>query len=515
MDLSMQTRRRLGARTLRSRDLAAAPQSALTLEFVLFLLSLVMALIGSTRWVHPAWSIVALANFVWLGTLLFRFEPRGTMLLLPQLINSGSGMIALVMIEYGAEMFELGIVGRPGPWSNALNLYSLAVGIGFIMTVRPLIAMLDRRGDNALSPILDKYANLLATLVLLVVGLIAIALVLRGLVSGFPLLAGIDRFQFRRFSADKVTLYALNLKFVIGYALGVIAFVLPVRRTLRLCAKLAFAVLLVLYFLFGDKFFTQLGALTAFMAPYVYIHHAKVRQQLGRYLIITTLALSAVTYVTVFIYSNGFAETTAATTKRLSGRIVGQGELWFLQSSIGAPMLRWNAPLIDRYIPTVGIKSVDLYAAQNSLGPHYFSNGYAPDYLRASLQRNAGSATYTAVTEAMGLVLFGWLGLGLMMLVLGMILGLSCAYIAYAIANRSILSTLFAAFLYVQVRTSIVQAAPWVVASIYSARWQVLILLIELGLLLLARASTRSDWRSRRLAPRPRPRRQRIAEPTV
>ena len=100
--------------------------------------------------------------------------------------------------------------------------------------------------------------------------------------------------------------------------------------------------------------------------------------------------------------------------------------------------------------------------------------------------------TYTAVTEAMGLALFGWLGLGAYMLGLGLLLGVACAYIAYAIKARSILSALFAAYIYVQLRTSIVQATPWVVASVYSARWLALILAVELGLLIIGRGSAGS-----------------------
>jgi len=255
-----------------------------------------------------------------------------------------------------------------------------------------------------------------------------------------------------------------------------------------------------------DKFFTQLAALSAFLSPYLYLNYHKVGRRIWTYGVAGALALSCVMMVTTYIYSKGFTETSAATTKRLSGRIVGQGELWFLQSGIGGPALKWNAPLIDRYVESLSIKSVDLFALQNSLGPNYFSNGYAPDYLRASLQNNAGTVTYTAVTEAMGLVLFGWVGLALMMFCLGALLGLSSAYIAYAIENRLISSTIFAAYIYTQLRISIVQATPWVIISIYSIRWQALILIIELIVLALAQSNSASSagyGRRRRLFRRP------------
>jgi hypothetical protein len=413
-------------------------------------------------------------------------------LLLPQLVNTASSMVALVMIERGAEMFELGLSGRPGPWSNALNIYNALFFMGALLALKPFIRLLDHRRDSAITLVWDRFANLIGFIILGLTGLIALALLLRGLQAGFPLLAGTDRFLFRRLAADKITLYALNLKFVIGYALGFLAFTLPISKWMKVTGKIAFGVMMILYFLFGDKFFTQLAAFSAFMAPYLYANYEKVVRNIWLYMLVGALALSTVMGVTAFIYSDGFTQTSAATSKRFSDRIVGQAELWFLQSSIGAPLLHWDAPLMERYSQSLSVKAIDLFAVQNSLGPNYFSNRYAPDYLRASLQRNAGSVTYTAVTEAMGLALFGWLGLGVYMLSLGLLLGLACAYIGYAIKTRSILSILFAAYVYVQLRTSIVQATPWVIASVYSAKWLAVILAIELGLVVLGRASAGS-----------------------
>jgi len=223
----------------------------LWLEASILMLSFVTALLGSANFLHPAWSLVAVVNYLWLCTLLFRIEPRGAVLMLPQLINNASTMVALIMIEFGSEMFELGLVGRPGPWSNQINLCNLMFYAGGIMAIRPLLNALSRPGESALSLVLDRFANLIAGSVLILIGLIAAALIVRGLQYGFPLLAGIDRFAFRRFSADKITLYALNLKFIIGYALGFITFAAPSSRWLKIGSGILFAFIMILYFMFA------------------------------------------------------------------------------------------------------------------------------------------------------------------------------------------------------------------------------------------------------------------------
>lgn len=481
---------------------SAAPpwrKSSTALEVACLALSMAGALLGSSYWIHPVWSLVAFGNYLWLCLLLFRIAPRAVILALPFLISRLSTMVAMIMIEYRAEMFELGLVGRPGPWSNVLNIYHCVFCLGLVASFKPISRMFDRRSEYPLSAIWDRYANLLSWLILGLAALIALALIVRGLQAGFPLLAGTDRFFFRRFAADKVTLYALNFKSAISYGLGFVAFVLPAARSLRISAGLMFAATVVLYFLFGDKFFTQLAAFAAFFGPYLYRNYRRLGRHAWRYAVGGFVALSLAGAVTTYIYSRGFTETAAATTDRLSGRMVGQGELWFLQASIGAPMLQWNRPLLERYAEAFTIKEVDLFALQNSIGPHYFSNRYAPDYLRASLHRNAGSVTYTAATEAMGLVLFGWFGLGIMMFVVGVVVGLASAYIAFAIESRSIMSGIFAAYINVQLRASIVQATPWVIGSIFSLRWLCVILVFELALLMLGRSAAQSPNAKRRV----------------
>lgn len=474
----------------KTRHAASRPAaSRLALESAVLALSLIAAVLGSTHWVNPAWSIIAFANYIWLCTLMFRIEPRGTILVLPLLINKASSLVSLIMIEFGSEMFELGITGEAGPWSNTFNLYSLLFCIGVISVTKPIIAAIEKRDKSALTAIFDRYSKTLAILTLFIAFIIIAALIIRGLQAGFPLLAGTDRFAFRRFSADKVTLYALNLKYVIGLSLGFVVFSLPCTRTVRTVGVLTYAIMIVVFFLFGDKFFTQLHAFSAFFAPYLYKNHGILGRNIWKYSATAILALAGVMTVTTYIYSNGFTETQAATAKRLSGRLVGQGQLWFLQSRIGSPIINLDSNLNDRYAQSLFIKSPELFAIQKSLGAHYFSNRYAPDYLKASIHRNAGSVTYTELTEAMGLALFGWVGLGIFMASIGIITGLAAAYLAYAIHNRSILSCIFSAYIFTQLRSSITQATPWVIGSIYSLKWLSIIFAIEILFLVLARSS--------------------------
>ena len=282
----------------------------------------------------------------------------------------------------------------------------------------------------------------------------------------------------------------LNLKFVILVALGLVTFRLPAWLPWRVAAGIVGSLLLAVYFLFGDKFFTQIVAASGFVSPFLYIHHRKVRRYLGLFLAASAIVLGVASTMTYYIYSNKGAMAPEATMDRLSGRIVGQGELWFLQARIGAPLIAWDGEFVARNIAALRVQNIDLYAVQQSLGPNYFSNQYAPNNIRLSIANNAGTATYTAALEPLGLAIFGWIGLGVLLVACGGLMALVSVYFAFGIASRSILSTLFAAFLSTEVRAALTQGTPWVFLGVTAMKWLSVILFIELIIYAIGKAQS-------------------------
>ena len=448
----------------------------------------------SEEFVHPAWSLVSFFNYAWLCTFLFRVDPRATVLALPLLIGRASSFVSFVFIEYGSAIPELGTVGTPGPYASSYFFYMLVTYGGYMAAFRLMAEPPGRLRLHPLTPLTDYYANWIAAAVVGFAGLVVLWLLARGAMTGFPLLAGTDRFVFRRHT-DTVTLYMLNLKTVILFMLGMVAFSLPTWRFWRTSAILGATVLLAVYFLFGDKFFTQLGGLLSFLTPYLYIHYEKVRRHFLIFLALGSAALTVVFGFTWFIYSQGGAMTPAATMERISGRLVGQGELWYLQAKIGAPMVHWDAQFVERNIEALTVKEMNLYAVQQSLGPNYFSNRYAPDRIRNSILRNAGSSTYTAALEPLGLVMFGWGGLAVLLLAVGVLTALLKIYLAFAISSRSIISAVLVSYVSAQVGAGLTQGAPWTFLSVFALKWFSVILVIELGLYMFGRSQSNSRQR--------------------
>jgi hypothetical protein len=462
----------------------------------------------SATFVSPGWSWIALILFLWLCTLCFRVAPQAFSLFLPIALTRASVVVALIAIEHGARMPEVGLSGSPGPHTASYVFLSALLFVSYLVSFRFLARLMRRSDRNVLSATFDRYATVIS------IGVVALGvgatlwLLFVGAARGFPLLAGVDRFVFRRLFADGLTLNILNFKAILAGALGLVTFCLPVSAFWKRAALSVCVVFIGINFLFGDKFFIILVTVSCFLAPYLYLNHHVVRRNLTATLAIGAMLMAPVMGVTWFIYSDQGRMSVEATSQRLGERFAAQGELWYLQNRIGGPMLRWNSDFVSRNVEAASVKNVDVFALRNGLGPAYFMNLYSPDRLRAAQGRHAGAVTYTMALEPLALVQFGWLGLILVLIVSGGLFALGALYVAYAIERRLILSVIFSGYIMVLMRSFSTQAGPWVIASVFTLKWLSVVLVIELALLMLAASQGRAFPHK---PPRPRVARRRTA----
>lgn len=431
------------------------------------------------------WSIAALFIFCWLCFMLFRLEPRGTALLLPIVTYRFSVVISLAFIEFGAEIPELGTFGRPGTHTISYVFYMAIMFGSFALFFRPMASMLAPNPNSIITRLFDRHASLLGLFVVAFAGIATLILIFQGLRTGFPLLTGTDRFLFRRMIADPITANILAFKSLICFPLGVVAFAVPAPRLIRIGAIVVFAVFLLINFLFGDKFFIIIAAALSFFAAYIFINYQTVRRHLGKFCLIAVICVSPLFALTYFIYSGGGRESVEHTVQRMGGRIAGQGELWYLQNSLGAPAFNWDADFVRRNIQALAMRDMN-YPLRASIGPAYFSNRYAPDRIRASMQRQGGRVTYTMAMEPLGLAVLGWGGLALMMAGVGGLVAFFSGFYARAITGRSVISAFFAGYLEQLVRSMTSQGAPWVLFGFSVLKWLFVVVAIEIMMVVAA-----------------------------
>lgn len=491
------------ARLERRFSLRRVPEwfpASLALELaVATALALLLVAMGALR-PNAIWSIPAAFIYLWYLLIFLRAEPQGTLMALPLIIISASAVVSLVMIEHGARVPELGMVGSAGSHTATFVLIEAVFFLSYVLIFRALHHKKPTELSSNTKRFFTRFRN---TIGLTIIGggvFSILALIALGLSAGFPLLEGIDRYVYRRALGTGLFVYILNFKSIIAFMLGFAAFSLDLSRPKRLLAIATFLGVIGISFLFGDKFFAILAAIATFALPWLYRNYALVLRRLPIFMAIGVIASLPAMAVTWMVYSNFGKLSNFAAMEKLGGRLVGQGQLWYIQTKVGAPAVAYDETLVDRNIEALTVKEINLFAVRKSIGPNYFSDRYAPPAIARSIHNNAGSITYTMALEPLALVTFGWVGVVFVKVFCGVLAAFLALYTVWAFRATSVLSAVFAIYLTVQFGAFLRQGAPWVFFSVYSLKWMTVILLVELALAaLIASQSIRIGIARRRL----------------
>ena len=476
----------------------AATQGAIPmLGLVALAATLAINWLAAAAMPSSAFAWLSLALFGWLLLLVGRISAAALILLLPLVITRGATLLSLLVIESGAYMPEINRLGEPGDASASFVAVTALFFLVFAFVFRRLEPLFLA---YARSPLLDGIVRLLGwPTVALCVGFGALA-VLHGLQSGFPLLAGVDRFLYRREFSSGPVLILLDNKFLFAAVLGTIAFSPRQATLLRLAALLTVLALTGVYFLFGDKFFTILAEVAFFAMPLLLSRQGRLKGTLLRLAPPVVALLCAAFAATLYIYS-GYGRLPLDRTALLVGeRIAGQGELWFVATRDFRNATHWDDQLVVRNLDVLDDRVPAESAFANGVETYYFIDRYAPSKLAASFRKNGGWVQLTMGTEAMALVMFGYVGVAVVMTLLGVLIALAALYLRRGFASGFPLTLALAVWTYLQVYFSAQQASLWSIAAPGQINRLLLFVTIELVLLAINRGQLLSTQRRTKAA---------------
>ncbi len=376
-------------------------------------------------------SVLATGLFVAAVLKMFRLDPVAVWIMLPVVLLQLSVLVSLNFIEAGGFMVEMGTVGRPSTASVSYSLISLLMLCAALASRRWIgkwRAAVAARRPNARPverPPLHRFFHI--SFVVCVAGVI-FYLILAGLRTGFPLLMGMDRYLYLRQYADIITLNILNLEFLPAMALGV-GFAAARLPMLKVTYAGLFAALMALTFLYAGKFFVVLLSTMVFLTPPMIADAPAMARRISKLVPVFAIAFVAMFGATFAIYSDFGAKDSSATFQRISDRVSSQGELWFIAvENLPAVITFDSAAVLDNLLSAVQLNPGE-FLFSHQIGPFYFINKYSPPKMYRSFLHNAGTVTPTMVYEAYGLVLFGYIGVVLLMAITGVILALIVVYI--------------------------------------------------------------------------------------
>ena len=431
----------------------------------LLLAGLILANLGvAVLWPHPIGTLFALVLMLLAIGRMFSIHPVALVFLAPFIILNLSVMVSLIAIESGTLMKEMGVTGHASPAGASYVIYCLIFLLAATQTFRRLQLRLQTKHPEKAASATAESA-LLDYAALCIGGLAALYLIAAGLRTGFPLITGTDRFQFRANTADIVTLNLLNLKFTIGAMLGVGA-AWSTSRWRTSLHHLVFAAYIVVSFLYGDKFFIVLIASCFYAMPFLVRDPRRVAgvvRQSAPWVIIMLLGVCS---VTLFIYSGYGRLSLEDTLTKLATRVAGQGQLWFLAVEDAPRWIGFDTEIVSQNLGSVFANPAATYVFEHRLAAFHFVEKYSPSAMYVSFLHNGGTVTPTMVFEAYGLVAFGFVGLAVLMLLMGVIVGMLLHWLARALLSGNPINALLPAFVLSQSIAFMSQATVYSLVSL-------------------------------------------------
>jgi len=400
----------------------------------------------------PITSLLSTVFYIILVFRLFQKLPIAFLLFSPITFLHFSVLISLNAIEAGALMKEMGRIGFP---SAASAIYVVVAGV-FLKAASTVYAATEKNSRaSAIRLDAERYQFLTQWAAMLLGCLAIVFLVLKGLISGFPVLDHIDRFEYRRVSGDKITLYFLNLKLVLSSFIGLSAACCSSSFN-KLRHHVVFIGYIGVCFLFGDKFFNIISACLYYLAVQLVYRPEVIKEVAGRFFVSALLVIMLATAMTVYIYSGNGTLSAETTMKLLFDRFAEQGQLWFVAANNAPEFFKFETQSVIENFNSIFYIPAQDYVFDHHLGAFHFIFKYAPFKMLFSFIGNQGFVAPIMSFEAYGLELFGFVGMFFMVAITGMILGLTARAIMNAIYSGNPFNILLPTYFLVQVYYMIV-----------------------------------------------------------
>lgn len=388
---------------------------------------------------------------------VFKVSPTGFLFFSPVIFVHFAGLVSLNAIESGAYMKEMGRSGFPSA-AGASFAFVISVFIG--MATKVFVAGAKPSSRKILKLNIESHAFIGTWAAPLTVILFIAWLLFKGTLTGFPLLDGFDRFDYRRLYGDPLTLNILNLKIVIASFLGVSA---------ASCATaigksrhhFVFAAYILISFLFGDKFFIIISASLYYVAIQLAFRPEVLTQQAKRFFLPAAGALLVGVSMTVYIYSGLGTYSAAKTLALLFERFASQGQLWFISLNENFRWIGFDAVAVRENVMSLIANPHQDYVFEKRLSAFHFVEQYAPGKMFLSFVKNQGYVAPAGVFEAYMLELLGFLGTLAMVALAGCMLGKIAGFLRSAVSTGNPFAILLPAYMIVQFYYLIVSGTPY------------------------------------------------------
>jgi hypothetical protein len=386
------------------------------------------------------WSFIAFVIYGAYICAMAKFTPVSFLLLLPYIFFRATTMASGVAIECGGYMKDLEALGEPtGAYLRLAAIYIIftSCASAIIEWVYPKIkarsASLESVSKRTMThPWVWIFYGLFIAFSFYVLAI--------GAMKGFPLLNDIDRLTYRDEIGGRGFLLYMGNRMLAAYLFGIIIYMCVGMK--RLLAIGLFLLMILISVLFGEKF-TSLMLIAMYVVTPAYLMNLALQKRILNHIIPAVLAVGLLT-MPIILAVYGWSDHPEQAVERLTNRMVGQGELWYVADRDTDDAFVFDTEHISYIVSsTVSLDADEMVNQPPFMGAMYFMHEYmTPGLLSLFLEKS--SLTLTFGFEPYLLVVFGWIGMIFPLCFYACLYALGLLYLAWAVLNSRPISIFFA-----------------------------------------------------------------------
>lgn len=267
-------------------------------------------------------ALLGLISFAILVSAIYRASPLFIVAVAPILFFWFTELFSGVFIEAGAYMVETRTLGEAtGAFSRLSILYGFVLIVGWLTW-----SAFGRQAEQLLQEWTQRARGVPGEgLVLLAIAILLVFFLGFGMMNGFPLLQGVDRFAYRLSTGSQALISFLGNRYIMFALLGMI--VAFGRR--NILAGVLFVGLMAISLLYGEKFTSLVVGSLFFAMPIMLQRLGRTGRLPWSKASIAAIGLLVVV-VPAILLNYGVLENPDRAVERLQQRAALQGQLWYL-----------------------------------------------------------------------------------------------------------------------------------------------------------------------------------------
>ena len=277
-----------------------------------------------------------------------------------------------VLIGYGVPLREIGAVGT---YSSAFILLTMYYIFSLTFVLGGIDILSNKKNKHRIEDRMKfKQGEKLQTISMVIVAIVCGYMIQFGLRNGYPILNGIDRFDYRVMFKDD---YIFQLFFANRPLMCVLMGISFIKGKNRSFAFVLYVLVLLNSFLYGEKFISIVNMTIYFLVPkfVAEVDGGKINiRAVVKYAVLASALVVLCMTAVYYVYTNA-NDSSRLVSEQIYQRIAAQGQLWYASTLNEVNGTAFDASALHREFETLWVNG-DTDSVKSAAGAPYTGMQY-------------------------------------------------------------------------------------------------------------------------------------------